>query len=256
MKASDFVETARSIALNYKTLYIKGCFGAPMTESNKERYINNSAYNKRRASMIRSATWNTYGFDCVCLIKGILWGWSGDLTKIYGGAVYLSNGVPDVSEDTMIRMCSDVSETFKDIPKGAMLWLSGHAGIYLGDGLAAEATPKWANKVQITAVGNIGSKPRYQTRTWKKWGRLPWVEYEEEDMTEEQVREIVRDELRKENEELKQKPASNYAKPALAWGEKNGLIFGDETGNLMPQAPIKRQDVLEILQRFWNNLIK
>ena len=258
MTAVDFAETARKTALRYKTLYIKGCFGAPMNAANKKRYSANkkgNEYNYARRAMINAASADVFGFDCICLLKGILWGFRGDVSAQYGGAVYRSNGVPDLSEGEMLSWCSDVSTSFDGIPKGAMLWLPGHAGIYLGDGLAAEATPKWANKVQITAVGNIGSKPGYQTRTWKKWGRLPWVEYEEEDMTEEQVRKIVRDELMKENEELKQKPASNYAKTALAWGEQNGLIFGDESGNLMPQAPIKRQDALEILHRFWNNLI-
>ena len=32
-----------------------------------------------------------YGFDCVNLIKGVLWGWSGDASKTYGGAAYKSN---------------------------------------------------------------------------------------------------------------------------------------------------------------------
>ena len=35
-----------------------------------------------------------YGFDCVCLIKGVLWGWSGNAAKPYGGAAYASNAFP------------------------------------------------------------------------------------------------------------------------------------------------------------------
>lgn len=255
MKAAAFIETARSIALNYKTLYVKGCFGAPMTAANKKRYTENkkgNEYNYRRRAIINAASADTFGFDCVCLIKGILWGWNGDATARYGGATYNSNGVPDVSEDTMIKMCLDVTENFRDVPKGAMLWLPGHAGIYLGDGLAAEATPKWANKVQITAVGNIGSKSGYQTRTWKKWGRLPWVEYEEDEVTQEQFNEMMNVWL----EEQKKKPASNYAKADLEWAEKNKLIFGDQNGNLMPQSLIKRQDVIVIIRRFWEQLVK
>lgn len=31
--------------------------------------------------------------------------------------------------------------------------------------------------MQITAVGNIGSKAGYNTRTWKKHGHIPYVEY-------------------------------------------------------------------------------
>ena len=43
--------------------------------------------------------------------------------------------------------------------------------------LAIECTPKWQNKVQITAVGNLGKKPGYNTRTWQKRGKMPYVEY-------------------------------------------------------------------------------
>ena len=95
MKVNDFVNKAKNIANNYKTLYVMGCFGSPLTESNKKRYTSNHSYNKKstRKTMINNASSDTFGFDCVCLIKGILWGWNGDLNKTYGGAIYGSNGV-------------------------------------------------------------------------------------------------------------------------------------------------------------------
>ena len=37
MNNDRFVEIAKSIATDYKTLYIMGCFGAPMNEANKKR---------------------------------------------------------------------------------------------------------------------------------------------------------------------------------------------------------------------------
>ena len=36
MNNDRFVEIAKSIATDYKTLYIMGCFGAPMNEANKK----------------------------------------------------------------------------------------------------------------------------------------------------------------------------------------------------------------------------
>ena len=77
-----------NVAQNYKTLYIMGCFGAPMTVWNKKRYLQNYSYNQQadRQVMIKSATADTFGFDCVCLIKGLLWGWNGKKRKPYGGA--------------------------------------------------------------------------------------------------------------------------------------------------------------------------
>lgn len=182
MKASELVSKALSIAKNRKTLYVMGCFGAPMTAANKKRYTTNHSYNKAaaRVKMINAASADTFGFDCVCLIKGILWGWNGDQNKTYGGAVYASNGVPDIGADPMITKCPDASTTgWANMEPGEVVWTTGHIGIYIGDGLAVECTPKWDNCVQVTAVANIGSKSGYNARTWKKHGHIPYVEYDE-----------------------------------------------------------------------------
>ena len=179
MTARELADRAVAIAENYKTLYVMGSFGAPMTDSNKTRYIQHHSYNQRpeRTEMIRAASGDTFGFDCVCLIKGILWGWTGDKAAPYGGARYAYNGVPDVSANGMISLCRDVSENFFAIEPGEAVWLDGHIGVYIGGGLAVECTPKWENKVQITAVGNLGTRVGYHTRTWTKHGKLPWVDY-------------------------------------------------------------------------------
>lgn len=180
MTSKEFVSKAIDIVSNYKTLYIMGCFGAPMTTKNKTRYCNNNSYNQqpKRTHLISAASEDTFGFDCVCLIKGILWGWDGNLAKTYGGAVYESNGVPDIGADSMIKKCSGITTDFATIEPGEAVWKSGHIGIYIGDGLAVECTPAWKNRVQITAVRNIGPKEGYNLRTWTKHGKLPYVEYE------------------------------------------------------------------------------
>ena len=112
--------------------------------------------------------------------KGILWGWNGNKNAYYGGAKYASNGVPDVSADGMITKCYDVSTTNWDkMVIGEGLWMPGHWGVYIGNGLAVECTTAWDCCVQITAVGNIGSKTGYHTRRWTKHGKLPWIDYVE-----------------------------------------------------------------------------
>lgn len=184
MKASVLVNKVVDIANHYKTLYVMGCFGAPLNSANVDRWCTNHAYNKQssRTAMIRGVANKTprvFGFDCVNLIKGVLWGWSGDPNKAYGGATYGSNGVPDINADSMIVKCSGVSTTkWNTLIPGEALWLPGHIGVYIGNGLAVECTPSWKNGVQITAVGNIGAKSGYPTRTWQKHGRLPYVEYD------------------------------------------------------------------------------
>ena len=185
MKARALVDKAVDIAKNHKTLYVLGCFGAPLTGGNVTRYCNNYAYNKDadRTAMIKAAANQSppvYGFDCVCLIKGILWGWSGNPSATYGGAKYTSNGVQDIDADQTIKVCTGVTTDFSSITLGEAVWCSGHIGIYIGDGLAVECTPKWENKVQITAVANMGAKSGYNARTWTKHGKLPWVDYSDE----------------------------------------------------------------------------
>ncbi|MBP3387618.1 MAG: InlB B-repeat-containing protein, partial [Clostridia bacterium] len=168
---------AVTIATEFKTLYVYGCFGAPLTEKNKERYCNNYDYNKQpaRTAMIKAASSDTFGFDCVCLIKGILWGWKGDVNATYGGAKYASNGVPDKSANGLFNLCTEKSTDFTDIEIGEMVWMDGHIGVYVGNGLAVECTPAWDNKVQITACNR--NVEGYNRRNWTKHGKLPYVEY-------------------------------------------------------------------------------
>lgn len=179
----DLAAACVDAAHNHQTLYVLGAFGWPMTADNKQRAKNAQSYNRKpdRASKIDTASATTFGFDCVCFIKALLWGWSGDASKVYGGAEYCSNGVPDIGEDSMINACGDVSTDFRSIQVGEVVWLPGHIGVYIGDGLAVECTPIWKDGVQITAVLNIGTKRGYNGRTWVMHGKLPYVTYEAEE---------------------------------------------------------------------------
>lgn len=147
MNDKCFVSTLIDIATNYKTLYVKGCFGAPMTAKNKTRYTNNNDYNRsdNRSKMINAASEDTFGFDCVCLIKGVLWGWSGNISATYGGAKYKANKVADDGTEQIIERCADVSTDFSNIVPGELLHKEGHVGVYIGNGLAVECTPAWKN---------------------------------------------------------------------------------------------------------------
>lgn len=175
----EFVKILKNIATDYKTVYVLGCFGSPLNDANKERYSKNNSYNKKsaRTKKIKAAYADTFGFDCSNLIKGVLWGWNGDESKSYGGAKYGSNNVPDINADTMISKCSNVSTDFSNIEVGEAVWIKGHIGVYIGNGLAVECIAKWADGVQITAVSNIGKKSGYNSRKWTKHGKLPYIEY-------------------------------------------------------------------------------
>lgn len=181
MTGAQFAATAKKIATEHKSLYVMGGFGAPLTDATKARYTgpNANAYNRKpeRTTLIKAASSDTFAFDCVGLIKGILWGWCGKLDSVYGGATYAANGVPDIDADEMFRRCTEKSANFAldKMVVGEACWKDGHIGIYIGDGLTVECTPAWNDKVQITACNRTISG--YNTRTWEKHGKLPWVDY-------------------------------------------------------------------------------
>ncbi len=176
---AELAEKAVEVATKHKTLYVMCCFGAPMNAHNKARYIKENPYNTQavRAKMINAASADTFGFDCVNLIKGLLWGWCGDKNKTYGGAVYCSNNVGEDNANTLMDKCKDISTDFSKIEVGEAVGMQGHIGIYIGNGLTVECTPAWKNCVQITAVGNIGPKAGYPTRNWVRHGKLPYLSY-------------------------------------------------------------------------------
>lgn len=191
LKASSFVSTLKSIATKQKTVYAWGMFGSTITEARIDGKAKQYPYwyTERKISTIFAPIYRSdslvWGFDCVGLVKGVLWGWNGDEGKTYGGAVYASCGVPDLSADAMIGRCSDISTDFSSISVGEFLWMKGHCGVYIGSGKVVESTPKWDNGVQITSLS---------ARNWLKHGKLPWIEYGEK-TNEEGVRNTVTVEL-------------------------------------------------------------
>lgn len=178
MKASSFVSKLKTIATTKNTVYAWGMFGSPITASIVEGKAKQypAWYTNYRLNSIFAPLYGknppVWGFDCIGLIKGVLWGWNAERGKNYGGAVYASNGVPDISADAMIGRCSNVSSDFDKIAVGEYLWMKGHCGIYIGDGQVVESSPKWSNGVQITSLSS---------RNWSKHGKLPYVEYEAEE---------------------------------------------------------------------------
>ena len=132
------------------------------------------------------AKWNgkSWGWDCIGLIKSILWGWVGDESKYHGGGIYESNGVPDTTEKGLLNNCTDVSNDFTNLVPGEYLYMNGHAGTYIGNGQVVECTINHLFKVDGVVKTQIGSKGERlyngkQGGSWEKHGKLRWVEYDE-----------------------------------------------------------------------------
>lgn len=228
MKVDEFIRKLRQAAES-KTLYVMGCFGAPMTAANKTRYKNNHTYNKAaaRQKMIDAASADTFGFDCVNLIKGILWGWTGDASKTYGGAYYNSNDVPDYSANQFFSQCCK-SCAWEDIKPGYAVWMDGHIGVYVGNGAVIECTPKWKNCVQITQCNNVMGQDDgvYPGRYWKKCGAISYVDYTAETTAD----------------PGKSEEPSSWAREAWEWCKSCGITDGTR-----PLDTITRQEVMQLI---------
>lgn len=169
----EFAEKAIRIAKNYKTSYMLGAFGFQATNKNIKRLLNQCPENYSWLAKAENADWL---FDCSGLVKAIYWNWNGS-DDVYGGAKYCSNGLNDLNDEGLKSMCSDVSSNFSNIQVGELLFTSGHVGIYVGNGMAVEATPSWNGGVQISAVGNIGTVAGLPTRNWKCHGKFKLISY-------------------------------------------------------------------------------
>ena len=173
MNNKTFADKAVQIAKNYKTNYFWGAFGWPTTNANIKRLLNQYPENYQYLS---KADGSQFSFDCSGLVKAIIWGWNGS-NDTYGGAKYGSNGLNDVNDEGLKAMCSDVSSSFSNIQIGSLLFTSGHVGIYVGNGMAVEATPSWNGGVQISAVANIGPVAGLPSRTWQCHGKFKLIDY-------------------------------------------------------------------------------
>lgn len=101
--------------------------------------------------------------DCIGLAKGYMW-W--DSEKM--AAKYAVNGCPDMSANGMLETAK-VKGDIKTLPElpGLMLWMDGHAGVYIGGG--------WAIEERGFNYGCV--KTKVSDRPWKKWYRLPGAAY-------------------------------------------------------------------------------
>lgn len=179
MNNKEFAQKARDIASNYSTVYLWGTFGAPLSydliRQKAQQYPKN--YSAGRQTYLRGIAPNKpWAFDCVGLIKGILWGWKGDPTKSFGGATYGANNVPDVNASGVEEKAYDKKTSMSDLQEGEVVYKNGHVGIYVGDGQVAEAT--LTGKYDGVVITSLSQG------NWRGHGKLPWVTYESSEPTE------------------------------------------------------------------------
>ena len=181
MTGQELVDKCLEIKNKYSTKYAKGTFGQCATPS----FIYGKAkqypewYTPKdkpsRLPVLLALPDDTRLFDCVGLIKGVIWG--------FPNIVYTSNGMRDMNDQTIWEKATDKSLDFSNIQIGELLWLQGHVGVYIGDGKAIECTGSWEGKLMITAVENTGKQPGLHGRKWTGHGKIPTISYEKKKTT-------------------------------------------------------------------------
>lgn len=170
MTNTEFVNKLLEVR-KYQTKYAKGTFGQRATDS----FINQKAkqypkwYTDSRIASLKALSDDTRLFDCVGLIKGVMWG--------FPNIIYTSNGVKDYSDQSVWEVSTDKSYDFAHVEIGELLWLQGHVGVYIGEGKAIECTTAGTGNVQITAVSNIGQITGLRSRKWTTHSKLPFISY-------------------------------------------------------------------------------
>ena len=129
--------------------------------------------------------WNSeigaFMFDCSGVLKSVLWGWNGNKSGVYGGAIYCSNKVPDINDQGFhdVSEMHDITD-INEIPTGALLWKQGHVGCYIGNGETIECTVQGDGTVQFGTVASDGTRTVSKTvvGNWTQWGKIPYINYE------------------------------------------------------------------------------
>jgi hypothetical protein len=169
-KATVFAQRCLNAARSTKTIYVMGGWGQPMTDANKAYFIKNYSFNQKtdRKAAIQAASNDTFAFDCICFIKSMLDGFSGDLSQQFGGATY-GKPCPDITIKSLLETCTSISTDINTVTIGEYLVYSdySHCGIYVGNGQVAECTYRWKDGVQITRIDQAE-----RTGLWKYHGKL------------------------------------------------------------------------------------
>ena len=184
VKLDLFLQNLRR-ALAVNTCYLQGGFGQRLWVP--DWYNKNYDWNVKNRAIIDNHSGKDeqcFGFDCVCLIKGALWGFQGDASKEYGGAKYQSNAVPDITTATFASSCPDLSTDWKKDPEiGELLFYdkkASHVGVYVGNGEVIESTPAWACGVQLTLLPDRLNPKKLPVRKWYSHGHTNYIDYSKE----------------------------------------------------------------------------
>ena len=119
-------------------------------------------------------------FDCWNLVKSLINEPSIDQNYTVGHHAPTVGNMGDWDGWTILQHCSDISTDFTRIFVGEYLYMAGHAGVYIGNGLVVECTCDWEGGVLISRITSSGARYRNGVygRSWTYHGKLTeWIDY-------------------------------------------------------------------------------
>jgi len=163
-------------------IYVSAGWGANLQGEWLEKYTTNNDYNRKHAKEIKKAAEKQpcWGFDCICLIKAILWGFNFNYSKRNGGCVYKANGVPDYGTKKFFEECCHDQQWIEKgctIPAGAIVWTDGHIATSIGDGKVIESTRYGGAVIRIAGIRGVYTGTDLPIRHFDKWGYCNFIDY-------------------------------------------------------------------------------
>lgn len=117
-----------------------------------------------------------------------------------------------------------------------------------------EGNTSAVNNVVIANGGGVWQKSYTRgNRRIYGYGRPQWslVETEEEtELTEERIREIIREEIEEHETDIAMLDGSGWSEEDRKWAVEQGFFKGDGSGGYMWQAPVTREQLAAVLRRF------
>lgn len=119
-------------------------------------------------------------FDCWNLVKALINEPDIDQNYTVGHYAPPVGNMGDWDGWTILQHCEGVSTDFTRIFVGEYLYMAGHAGVYIGNGLVIECTCDWEGGVLVSRITSSGARYRNGVygRSWTYHGRLSeWIDY-------------------------------------------------------------------------------
>lgn len=151
------VDYCKKLLNSGNTIYCLGTWGQVLTETVLNQKCNQYSFNKNNKARISQGL-GKKAFDCCGIIKGYLWDEKYDASTDENEAMMLSRAKTKGKIGTLPEVI------------GTLVFMSGHVGVYIGNGEVIECTPAWNSYAVI--------KTKLSQRKWTDWAYYNRISYD------------------------------------------------------------------------------